>query len=101
MFHRPLGCSPVKMINRSVLPGACLGSTHSVDHDWASGLANCGGANWAIGVSAGSVAVEQIVQFAVQVDELALAAGRDDLEGAQQEPGQRGQRCLEVRLAER
>ncbi len=53
------------------------------------------------GQGRGSVAAEESVQLAVQVDELAFPARRDDLEGAQQEPGQRGQRRLEVRLAER
>src|ERR1039457_7733349 len=49
----------------------------------------------------GSGPAEQIVQFAVQIDELGLLAGRDDLERAEQEPGHRVQRGLEVRLAER
>src|ERR1017187_8466488 len=49
----------------------------------------------------GSGPAEQIVQFAVQIDELGLLAGRDDLERAEEESGNRVQRGLEVRLAER
>src|SRR5215472_16296698 len=46
----------------------------------------------------GSALTEQVVQLALQVDELAFPPRRDDLERPQQEAGERRERRLEVRL---
>ena len=43
---------------------------------------------------------QQLVQLTVKIDVLTFPPGRDHLERAEQEPGQRGQRGLEVGLAE-